>query len=166
MHLRIEKRDQLWRAFAEGVPGVEAFEPTYEAALASLLTKLSRGSSDQPVALDVFVSLPDSSDQDWATLVRSATALASDLNQNFEQAKEHAEGTELLAKAFSQLSVASEMLRHALTSESAPVSIPGPGPTFTAEEESLFSRREDEVIRGKVATRSLADVLVDHRGHG
>ena len=61
----------------------------------------------------------------------------------------------------SQLSIASEILRHALTSsEGTPSS--DLGPAFTEDEESLFRRREDDVISGKVATRSLAEVLAGH----
>ena len=91
MRLRLEKHEDSWRASAEEMPGAEAVESTFEAALSTLVSKLFKTSSiGEPEAIDVVLhgnpsggSLVTSQE-----LVDRTAVLAADLTDSLKQALE------------------------------------------------------------------------------
>jgi hypothetical protein len=172
MHLRLEKREDQWHASADGIPEARALASNYEQALSELLglfsKLLQRASMKPPHALDVFIQ---QGDQHYLVqckhLLECTSSLASHLGENLKQALDQNDVARAvpLSAARSQVDAAAILLRQVLVQYyPAPIDI-GEGPPITEGEESLLRMREEDVISGRTATKSLADVLTDLSEH-
>jgi hypothetical protein len=163
MHLRVQKRDDRWHATADEVPGTETIESTYETAVAALLSKIFQVSTVEKLpSVDLFLQVGERSQLvECKHLVDSASTLASRLAESLNEALAERDLNRAvpLSAARSQVAAAAVLLRQALEAYASGETMFGDGPAFSEAEEASLSAREADVISGKVATRSLADVV-------